>query len=63
MVDRPQRALLNVRAALVLTVAVLAAVGAGLLAHAAGRSWPESLLYAGTVFTGAVVLFNWMIGD
>ncbi|MEV5754958.1 hypothetical protein AB0L00_44795 [Actinoallomurus sp. NPDC052308] len=54
-------ALLTSRSALVLLLAVLTGIGAGLLTYLARRSIPEAFLAAGAATGGAIGLFNRMI--
>ncbi|WP_242895448.1 hypothetical protein [Actinomadura litoris] len=56
--DKP---LVTVRAALVLTLGVLVGVGAGLLAGAAGRGLPESVLSGCAAAAAGLLLFHQLI--
>jgi hypothetical protein len=59
--DRPPRALLSVRTALVLTVAMLAAVGGAVLLYAAHRPVALIVLGAVSIFAGALKLLDSLI--
>lgn len=58
-----RRALLSVRAALVLLLAVLTGLGAGLLTRLAGSPIPECLLYGTGAFGLAVGFFDALVAD
>lgn len=53
--------LLTIRAAVVLLLAALTAIGAGLLTYFARRSIPEALLAAGAAGGAAIGVFNRLI--
>jgi hypothetical protein len=53
-----KRALLSLRSAYVLTMALLVAIGAGVLLYAAHHSMPLAVLGAGTAFGVALPLFT-----
>lgn len=58
----PEKPLLSVRSALILLMAILSGIGAGILTHAAGQPWPTAVL-AGAGATGmAIPLFRGIIG-
>ena len=54
--------LLTVRAAVVLLLALITGVAAGVLGYLAHRSFPGALLIGGSAAGGAIMLFNTMIG-
>ncbi|MFJ9591091.1 hypothetical protein [Streptomyces acidicola] len=55
------RSLVSVRAALVLLLAILAGLAAGLLAVLAGQGWAGSVLYGLAATGSAVPVFNQVI--
>lgn len=57
----PPGPLLSVRAALIFFLSVVCAAAAGGLSYLATRSAPDSGIYAGGAFAGAVVFFNKII--
>jgi hypothetical protein len=59
--DRYSHPLLSQRSAFVLTLALLVAIGAGVLLYAAHHSIPLAVLGAGGAFGVALPLFNSMI--
>lgn len=59
--DSTDPALLSVRSALVLALAVLAAILTGGLTYWQQPSWPGAFLAAGVAFAGAVLFFNQLI--
>ena len=59
--DGRKRALLPLRSAFILTLALLVAIGAGVLLYAAHRSIALAVLGAGAAFAASATLFNWMI--
>ena len=59
--DERKRALISLRSAFVLTLALLVALAAGGLLYAAHRSIALAVLGAGGAFAAAATLFNWMI--
>jgi hypothetical protein len=56
-------ALLSVRAAVVLLASVIGGGAALMLTLATGASWPYALLACGAAFSGALGLFNQVVGD
>ncbi|MEV4677318.1 hypothetical protein AB0K34_37170 [Actinomadura sp. NPDC049382] len=57
----PDKPLMTVRAALVLTLGVLAGIGAGLLTFASGRGLPESVLSGCASAAAGLLLFNQLV--
>jgi len=58
----PSGPLFTVRAALVLLLAIVVGLIAGILAYLANRSVPAAVLVGGGATGGAVLLFNTLIG-
>ncbi|MGW4028644.1 hypothetical protein ACWEFL_04865 [Streptomyces sp. NPDC004838] len=59
---QPNEPLLGQRAAIILLLGVLAALGAAVLTIAADGAPAGAALAAGTAFAGAVLFFNTIIG-
>ncbi|MEO3978730.1 hypothetical protein [Streptomyces sp. CAU 1734] len=60
--SRINKPLLGQRAAIILLLGALTALGAGILAHAADGAPAGAALAAGTAFAGSVLFFNTIIG-
>ena len=55
--------LLSTRATLVLLLATLVGVGAGVLGFLSGQSWPTAVLTGVGAAGGALLLFHTIVGD
>lgn len=59
---QPHGPLLGLRAAIILLLGALVALGAGVLTVMAGGTRPQAVLAGGAAFAGAVLFFNSLIG-